>query len=680
MMRHTHHYLGIKGALLATALLVVTACGTAPQEAVVETVVITATPDETAGEVEQVEVTATPDTAIEEEGTDATEEAYVASGAFSTPHPILSDVQVRRAIAHCTNRLQLLESVYPYLTEEEREEMLMDTFLPRGHWAEATEGVTTYPFDPEEGQALLEEAGWTLPENAEVRVNEDDEPLVIDFLTTNAQFRQTWAAVFEQQLLENCGIQLIRTHAPGSFVFGTTSGLQRRDFELGAFAWVGQTDPGGSTLYACDQIPLPSNNWEGQNYMGWCNEAASDAIIAATNSLDREERIEQYAIVQREFTADMVSLPLFNRLSIAAASTNVLNYAPNATEYHSWNIAEWDMADGNDTVVIGMTQEPETLFTVTNTTATAQMITFLLRHVDATGLDYDYQPVALQQLPTIENGGADLREVEVEAGDLVFTTSGDIIELAEGVEVKNSDGETITYEGGTITMPQLSVTFEYVDGITWEDGTPLSQEDLELSARISCDPEVGRASYRLCESRASIDFESDTVYTINYVPGALWSEYSVYTIAFYYPAHQELSDNSLATLAEAGVDLPAGSTLADVPASQWASLTEVNEVPLSTGPYRLVEWQKGQRMVFEANPYYYDEGPAIPNVIISFIPDSNQAVAQLLNGSIDVISNFDLEAGAETGVVLEAAEAGELQAFPITSPTWEHVDMNLFAR
>jgi ABC-type transport system substrate-binding protein len=85
-------------------------------------------------------------------------------------------------------------------------------------------------------------------------------------------------------------------------------------------------------------------------------------------------------------------------------------------------------------------------------------------------------------------------------------------------------------------------------------------------------------------------------------------------------------------------------------------------------------------MVFEANPYYYDEGPAIPNVIISFIPDSNQAVAQLLNGSIDVISNFDLEAGAETGVVLEAAEAGELQAFPITSPTWEHVDMNLFAR
>jgi hypothetical protein len=35
--------------------------------------------------------------------------------------------------------------------------------------------------------------------------------------------------------------------------------------------------------------------------MGWCNEAASQAIIAANNTLSRDERIAQYKIAQQEF-------------------------------------------------------------------------------------------------------------------------------------------------------------------------------------------------------------------------------------------------------------------------------------------------------------------------------------------------------------------------------------------
>jgi ABC-type transport system substrate-binding protein len=672
----------LKVALLVLLLPTIVACTAAApeQESVVETVVITATPDETGGEA--VETTpAADDTADIDETGEPTDAPNGEATYYTTPHPILSDIRVRQAIAHCTNRPQLIESVYPFLSAEEQENLLMDTFLPRGHWAHAAdEDITTYPFDPEAGQQLLEDAGWTLDGEAEVRTNADGNPLVLKFLSTDAQIRQTWAAVFEQQLLENCGVQLIRTHAPGSYVFGTASGLARRDFELGAYAWVGSVDPKGTTLYACDQIPLPTNNWAGQNYMGWCNEEASRAIIAANSTLDRAERAEQYGIVQREFTADMVSLPLFNRFQVAASTPNLLNYRPDPTEYHTANIAEWELADGGDTVVIGMTQEPETLFTLLNTTATAAIIGNLLAMTEATGYSYDYQAAALAELPTIENSGAILQDIEIEEGDLVFDVTGEILELAPGVEVTTSDDETIVYEEGTITMPQLSVTFEYVDGITWEDGVPLSQEDFELSARISCDPEVGRTSYRLCESRERIEFHDDTSYTIHYVPGALWPEYSVYTIAFYYPAHRELSEASLNLLAESGIELEPGSTLGDVPASEWSGLTEVNEQPLSTGPYRLVEWQQGQRMIFEANPYYYGEPPAIPNVIINFIGDSNQAVAQLLNGSIDVLGNHDLEVGAEVETVLDAAEEGTLEAYTLASPTWEHVDMNLFTR
>lgn len=198
----------------------------------------------------------------------------VAAEQYTTPHPILSDLRVRQAIAYCTNRPELIASVYPFLTPEQQQNLLMDTFLPKAHWAAAKENITVYPFDPEKGKALLEEAGWT---GEPIRRNANGEPLSLSFTTTNAQFRQTWSAVFIRQMAA-CGIQIIPTYAPASWWFGSSTGLSRRDFELGAFAWVGQADPGGQTLYSCNQIPLPSNNWEGQNYMGWCNEKASRAI------------------------------------------------------------------------------------------------------------------------------------------------------------------------------------------------------------------------------------------------------------------------------------------------------------------------------------------------------------------------------------------------------------------
>jgi ABC-type transport system substrate-binding protein len=319
------------------------------------------------------------------------------------------------------------------------------------------------------------------------------------------------------------------------------------------------------------------------------------------------------------------------------------------------------MADGSDTVIIGMTQEPESFFTVVHSFASAAQLSDLVSFSEASTYNYDYQTNALTQLPTLENGGATLSEVEVSEGDLVLDINSETRELEPGMEINNAAGETITYEGGSVTMPQLSVTFEYVDGITWADGEPLKQADFEMSARISCDPEVGRVSYILCDSRERIEFHDDTSYTIHYVPGALWPEYFVYSIAFYFPSHQVLAD---------------GRNLADVPASEWATLPEIAEQPLSNGPYSLVEWEKGQRMVFEANPFYHGGEPAIQNVIVTFVPDTTQLVAQLLNGTIDVVGPNDLDAGAELEVLFEAADEGALQVFRIPNPTWEHVDMN----
>ena len=186
-------------------------------------------------------------------------------------------------------------------------------------------------------------------------------------------FRQVGSPVIIRSL-SACGVQIIPPYAPASWWLGNTTGLARRDFELGAFAWVGQPEPAGRSLYACDQIPLPSNNWEGQNYMGWCNQTASDAIVKATNTLLREDRVAAYNIVQQEFAKDVISIPVFQRAEAEAWGANLEGVRADPTEYATTNLAEWKLTDGGDTIVIGMTQEPDSLWQAISSMAASALV------------------------------------------------------------------------------------------------------------------------------------------------------------------------------------------------------------------------------------------------------------------------------------------------------------------
>ena len=88
--------------------------------------------------------------------------------------------------------------------------------------------------------------------------------------------------------------------------------------------------------------------------MGWCNEAASNAIIKANNTLVKDDRKVEYDIFQKEFAKDVVSIPLFQRAEAEAWSTNLTGPKIDPTEYSSWNLPEWKLTDGGDTIVIGM--------------------------------------------------------------------------------------------------------------------------------------------------------------------------------------------------------------------------------------------------------------------------------------------------------------------------------------
>ncbi len=589
--------------------------------------------------------------------------------SFSTPHPLLGDIRVRQGIAYCTNRPELIQSVYPFLDAEGQQKLLMDTNIPSVSWA-SYDGpeVQKYPFDAAKGGALFDEAGWKLDENTGYRADAAGDEMNLKFTTTTAAFRQTWATVFEDNM-KACGLRILRFHVPAAWWFGSTTGLRHRDFELGAYAWVGETDPKGQTLYACNQIPLPENGWNGQNYMGWCNQTANDAILAANNSLDQAVRKEQYKIFQIEFAKDMVSLPVFQRAEGNAATSNLEGFHPNPTEYYTYNADTWTLKDGGDTIVIASSQEPASMWTVIESSASQRYPAYLVFGVDISQADYNYQP-GLAQVSTIENGLAKLNEVEVKEGDPVVDSSGsptdadgNLLTLKSGLKIKTSDGKEVEYTGGTVKMSQLVVTYKWMDGLTWSDGTPVTAADFELSYKVDCDHASGNVSYLTCDSIQGVEYPSDTEQVVTYKPGYVNPLYFD-PVATGYPAHQVLSD---------------GRKLADVPVTEWSGLKEIAETPLGYGPYILTNWEKGVKMEFEANPHYVKGEVKIKKITELFITDTQQAVAQLLTGDVDLIGSETLGAGAEVQTVLDAQKAGQpIQVLIEPSATWEHIDMSLF--
>jgi ABC-type transport system substrate-binding protein len=571
------------------------------------------------------------------------------------------------------------------LPEEQRAKQLMDTFIPKDSpWyaknIDPNANIVTYEFDIEKGKALLEEAGWKLPEGGRIRVNDKGEPLAIRFTTTNAPFRQTWGAVWVNQL-QQCGIQLLPSYIPGSIWFGGNSGLRRRDFEIGAFAWVGEAEPPSQTLYACDQIPRPDNNWNGQNYMGWCNERASTAIKRANNTLNLEERRKNYVIVQEEFSKDMVSLPLFQRLEATAYNKDLKGLRVDSTEYWSANAYEFELP-GRDTIVVALGQEPQSLFLLQESAAVAEIVGQLIFGVDFTQYSYSHQNVGLEgdDFPRLENGGAKLTEVEIKDGDVLVNADGDVGTFkggklldAEGKElrlkVKNANGEEVDLVAG-VKVPQLSVTFRFKPR-KWSDGEDLKNADFALGYKVACDRESGNKSYFMCDRTAKHEVLADGLgYTWTGVPG--YTPPTYYLPPFgYYPSHRVVETEGEFK----------GKTLAEVPPKEFKNLPELTERPLGTGPFVVESWEKGSKITLKANPNFYLGAPKAKQIIIQIF-EGNPAgeVAALLQGTVDIVGKEVIGAGQELETVIKASLEGKIKAEPIASPTWEHADFNLNVR
>ncbi len=67
------------------------------------------------------------------------------------------------------------------------------------------------------------------------------------------------------------------------------------------------------------------------------------------------------------------------------------------------------------------------------------------------------------------------------------------------------------------------------------------------------------------------------------------------------------------------------------------------EHPMGTGPYKFVEWVKGDHITMEANEEYWGGMPKIKTVIYRPIPESATRVAAIQTGEVDIVTRLSSE-------------------------------------
>ena len=157
----------------------------------------------------------------------------------------------------------------------------------------------------------------------------------------------------------------------------------------------------------------------------------------------------------------------------------------------------------------------------------------------------------------------------------------------------------------------LVMTVRLREGVKWSDGEPLTSQDVVFTYETRANPENGN------HTGLWIGGEQIAVHAVDDL-----------TVEFHLPS---VSAAALNNLLFEGFIMPyhVFGSEADF------SVNDLQAHPVGTGPYVLVEYNRGQYLTFEANPHFFGGEVGIPQVNLRIIENADTARLALQSGEVD---------------------------------------------
>ncbi|MGB9621586.1 MAG: ABC transporter substrate-binding protein, partial [Brevinematia bacterium] len=252
--------------------------------------------------------------------------------ALNLKDEILSDKQVRKALAHSINKEEIRENIYYNLAEP-----LSGPFPPNS-WA-FNPNVKDYEYSLEKAKEYLEKSGWKDIDNDGIRekklkiTNAKGEEIKVNKKLTLEliipQGSETGIKISEilKEDLKKVGIDLNIRVLEWSLV---TKSIDSKSFQMVMFGWSLSIDPDPYDIWHSSQIR------SGLNYVSYSNSQVDKLCEEGRKIFDREKRKKIYEQIHKIINDDLPYLFLFSRASLVGASKRIEGIDPSTAGIY-WN-------------------------------------------------------------------------------------------------------------------------------------------------------------------------------------------------------------------------------------------------------------------------------------------------------------------------------------------------------
>lgn len=238
-------------------------------------------------------------------------------------NPALADQTVRTAIAYAINRDAIVSGLMSgYGTA-------VDTIFPKSHWA-YPEDVAPIPYDLEQANQLLDEAGWTM--NGDVRSKDGQNLKFRLFYTTGNPVRERSAALIQANLkqlgveleLQSMDFPTLVTYLLPKDDKGTPRAVEASDFDLFMLGFGIERDPSEYLSYFTESGQPPN----GYNFTGYTDAEGGDLLIRGQTTIAAAARTALYNDFGRLMREQLPWIPLTQPQALYGNQPRLHNFAP----------------------------------------------------------------------------------------------------------------------------------------------------------------------------------------------------------------------------------------------------------------------------------------------------------------------------------------------------------------
>ncbi len=253
-------------------------------------------------------------------------------------HPILSDINVRKALSMAIDRNKLVEIGYGSAGRP------TCNVLPAPEIYNSSANNTCLLQNIAGANDLLDKAGW-VPGADGIRTK-GDVRLSLLFQTSTNAVRQDFQALIKQWWSE-IGVETELRNVEASVFFGgdpaSPDTFQKfyADVQMYANNFDGTDPESYMARWACNQAPRPDTQWQGTNIPRYCSQDYDALIARMSQTAAVIERADLAKAMNDMLIQEHIILPLVDRGSVSAHSITLGGVDLNTWDSQLWNAADW---------------------------------------------------------------------------------------------------------------------------------------------------------------------------------------------------------------------------------------------------------------------------------------------------------------------------------------------------